>query len=111
MAFRDFLSSGFIAFGLCVVVGCGGAEVKLDPAASASPVVAGKDQIKQRLQAIIDSGSGGSAVGGVREALLELKKTEGPLADGLLKDLDALEKLQDPNQIKGMAQKMSDKLK
>ncbi len=111
MKLNRVFSVGVLTLGLGLISGCGPEEVKIDPAASSSPTVAGKDQIKERLQAIVDSGSGGSAVGGIREALLELKKTESSLADSLLKDLDALEKLQDPNQVKGMAQKMKDKIK
>ena len=111
MKLSRIVSLSLISFGLLVTVGCGGPEIKVDPAASAPPVVSGKDQIKQRLQAVIDSGSGGSALGGIREALEELKKTDAALAEGLLKDLALLEPLQDQNQIKGMAQKMFDKLK
>lgn len=111
MKFSHIFSLSLLSVGLLLTVGCGGPEVTVDPAASAPPVVSGKDQIKQRLQSIIDSGSGGSAVGGLREALEELKKTDAALAEGLLKDLAQLEPMQDPNQIKGMAQRMFDKLK
>ena len=111
MKLSRILSPGLISLGLLLTIGCGGPEVTADPAASAPPAVSGKDQIKQRLQAVIDSGSGGSALGGIREALEDLKKTDAALAEGLLKDLAQLEPLQDQNQIKGMAQRMFDKLK
>ena len=111
MKLSRIFSLSFVSLGLLLAVGCGGPEIEADPAASAPPVVSGKDQIKQRLQSIIDSGSGGSAVGGLRDALEELKKTDAALAEGLLKDLALLEPMQDSNQIKGMAQRMFDKLK
>lgn len=60
--------------------------------------------------AIASSGSGGSATGGVRDALMELKKTEAPLADQLLQDLAKLETLQDSEQIKALANQMVGKL-
>lgn len=70
-----------------------------------------KPQLKERLEMMAQTGSGGSATSGMREGLQELKKTDSALADGLLADLDNLEKLQDAAAIKAAARKMADKIK
>ena len=102
--------SVIVAFiGIAILPGCG-PTVKVDPKANTSPVLTGKEQVKERLKAIASSGSGGSATGGVRDALIELKKTEAPLADQLLQDLAKLEQLQDSAQIKALANAMVAKL-
>ena len=94
------------------LVGCGGAEVKIvDQSSSAAHAVSGKDQLKARLTEIANSGSGGSAVSGMQDGLMELKKTDDALATQLLKDLSVLENLQEAAEIKALAAKMADKLK
>ena len=99
-----------VAFvGMAILPGCT-PTVKIDPKSSASPVLSGKEQVKASLNAIASSGSGGSAVGGVRDALIELKKTEAPLAEQLLNNLVTLEQLQDSEQIKTLASQMAAKL-
>ena len=93
-------------------IGCGQAEVKIESKSSnEANKVSGKDAMKARLSEIASSGSGGSAVSGLREGLADLKKDDAALADQLLKDLDRLEKLQDPAEIKAAAGQMVDKIK
>jgi len=101
-----------LAWSASVPVGCPGPSAS-GPSQSSNEahVVSGKAQLKERLETIAQTGSGGSAVSGMRQGLDELKKTDAPLADSLLKDLEALEKLQDQAAIKAAARKMADKLK
>lgn len=91
--------------------GCGGSSSgPVTAKTSESPVISGKDQVKERLQAVAASGSGGSALGGVRQALEELKKTDAALADQLLQDLSALEQTDDAETLKKLATDMIAKL-
>lgn len=92
--------------------GCGQKEVKIEDKSSNEALkVSGKEQLKARLAEIASSGSGGSAVSGLRDGLAELKKTDGALADQLAKDLDRLETLQEASEIKALAGQMVDKIK
>lgn len=92
--------------------GCGPSEVKIeDKSNEAARAVSGKEQLRERLNEIATSGIGGSAVSGMRDGLMELKKTDDALATQLLKDLSTLETLQESNDIKALAGKMADKLK
>jgi hypothetical protein len=59
---------------------------------------------------ISETGSGGSAVSGMRAGLEELKATDATLAADLLKDVEALEKLQDPAKVKTLAFTMLNKI-
>jgi hypothetical protein len=107
---------GLIVLGLGSILcagGCGGGTTPADPSKSseAAQALNGKDQIRERLKMIADSGSGGSAVSGMRAGLDQLKATDAALAADLLKDVDALEKLQDAAKIKALATKMIEKLK
>jgi len=97
---------------LTMLAGCGGSPAA-GPSQStdAAHAVSGKAQLKERLEMMAQTGSGGSAVSGMRQGLDELKKTDAALADSLMKDLEALEKLQDQAAIKSAARKMADKLK
>ena len=99
-----------LVFLAAALPGCGGSEVEVQSQSEATPVTGGKEQIKARLSEIATTGSGGSAVSGIREALTELKATDEALANQLLRDLDRLETLSDPNQIKALAGSMADKL-
>jgi hypothetical protein len=91
-------------------VGCGGAKPEPTKSSDAAQALSGKDQIRERLRMISDTGSGGSAVSGMRAGLEQLKATEGPLAEDLLKDMEELQQLQGPSQIKAKANVMLDKL-
>jgi hypothetical protein len=108
---RVFAASLGFAFSL-PFCGCGPAEVKVeDKSSDQAHAVSGKEQIKARLAEIASTGSGGSAVSGLRDGLNELKKTDAALADQLLQDVGRLETLQDPNEIKALAGQMADRIK
>ena len=93
------------------LVGCGGSSpVVPSKSSEAAQKLSGVDQIKERLKMIAETGSGGSAVSGMRAGLDEMKATNASLAADLLKDVEGLEKLQDPAKIKALASKMLDKL-
>lgn len=94
------------------LTGCGPGEVKIeDKSSNEARAVSGKDQLKTRLTEIATSGIGGSAVSGMQDGLMELKKTDEALASQLLKDLEVLQTLQEPAEIKALAGKMADKIK
>lgn len=107
-----FFSFSIVAFfTLPIFSGCGGPEVVVDPKASESAPVDGKEQIKQKLDAIASSGIGGSACGGIRDGLMALKNTsDSQLADQLLTELQELEQLQDSEEIKAKAAAMAAQL-
>lgn len=115
MAILNFTRVSSVFLGLSLLlpnVGCGPAEVKIESKSSdEAHKVSGKDQMKARLSEIATSGSGGSAVSGLRDGLLELKKENAALADQLLKDLNKLEMLQDSAEIKALAGQMADRIK
>jgi hypothetical protein len=102
---------GWSAVLLIATNGCGGpAGSPITPTTPESVSVAGKDQLKQRLEGVIETGVTGSALGGVREAIVEIQKSDAALGDGLMKDYEELEKASSPAQIKSIAQKMVAKL-
>ncbi len=107
------ISNLIVALSLVIPLsGCGQSEVKIvDKSSNEAHKVSGKEQMKARLSEIAASGSGGSAVSGLRDGLIELKKTDAALADQLLNDLSSLEKLQEANEIKALAGQMADKIK
>jgi hypothetical protein len=110
------LQKSVLVLGLVSILsaaGCGGGTSPAEPSRSsdAAQALSGKDQLRERLTMIAESGSGGSAVSGMRAGLDQLKTTEAALAADLLKDVDALEKLQDAERIKALAKKMIEKLK
>jgi hypothetical protein len=89
-----------------LLTGCPG-----DPAVTSQSVTpAAPPAVKQMLEGVAQSGELGSGAQSIREELEKLKASDASKAEGLLKDLDALEKLTDPNQIKSSAKAMADKL-
>ncbi|MEI8021324.1 MAG: hypothetical protein WCH39_24160 [Schlesneria sp.] len=94
------------------LIGCGGGTGPVVPTKSsdAAQKLTGIDQIKERLKMIAETGAGGSSVSGMRAGLEELKATNATLAADLIKDMEALEKLQDPAKVKALAFKMLDKV-
>ena len=95
------------------VIGCtGGGKSPTLPSKSseAAQALSGKEQIKERLKMISETGSGGSAVSGMRAGLDQMKATEAELAADLLKDVEKLEKLQDPAKVKALAFQMLNKI-
>jgi hypothetical protein len=95
-----------------VLTGCGGTGSPPDlPSTEKALQVSGKDQLKQRLESVAQSGAGGSGLAGISDAIQALKATDASLAEQLLKDLDALEKAQSADQIKAIAGRMAVKIK
>lgn len=86
------------------VVGCSRPSTPPQPPSQAQPVVGSNDELKQRLEYIATSGAGGSALGGLREAVEKAGDAS------LVKDLGDLEKTQDPEQLKAIAKRMLEKL-
>ncbi len=89
--------------------GCSGSTVKVE-SQSQPAETSGKENLKKRLQAIAETGSGGSGLSGMRESILELKKTEPELANQLLTELGKLEKTSNADVIKKVASGMIEKL-
>lgn len=89
--------------------GCGGTAVKVE-SQSQPAETSGKENLKKRLQAVAETGSGGSGLSGMRESILELKKTEPELANQLLTELGKLEKTSNADVIKKVASGMIEKL-
>jgi len=84
------------------VVGCGGAPA---PVAAIDPSVKDKAELKSRLDGIAETGNAGSALAGMRQ---EIEKVGDK---SLAADMDQLEKAQNPDAVKQIAKRMSDKLK
>lgn len=72
--------------------------------------VSGKEELKKRLSSVAQTGSGGSGLAGIKEAIMELKASDAVVAEQLMVDLGQLETLEDPEQIKALAKQMSDRL-
>lgn len=95
-----------------VLTGCGGTGTPPDlPNTEKALQVSGKDQLKQRLESVAQTGAGGSGLAGIREAIDAIKASDASLAEQLLKDMDALDKAQTPDQIKAIAGRMAVKIK
>lgn len=89
-----------------VLMGCGGGGIPAPVSVTPPPPPA----VKALLEDVARTGELGSGAEGVRTALTELKASNGPVAEELLKELDQLEKLSDPAKIKAKAKAMADKL-
>lgn len=92
-----------LAFG-CTVIGCGPKSV------TKAVTPPGQEQIKPILEGIAEKGELDSGLMAVRDQLEAMKNTDAAKADALLKDLDELQKLRDPAQIKSKAKQMAGKL-
>lgn len=87
-----------------LAVGCSGPSTPPSPPAPDQPVLSSNAELKQRLEYIATSGVGGSALGGLREAVEKVGDAS------LVKDLGELEQAQDPERLKAIAKRMVDKL-
>lgn len=95
-----------------VLAGCGGTGTPPElPSTEKALQVSGKDQLKQRLESVAQTGAGGSGLAGIREAIEAMKATDASLAEELLKDMESLDKAQTPDQIKAVAGRMAVKIK
>jgi hypothetical protein len=97
-------SVGLICLLSFLLVGCTGPSTPPSPTPPSQPTVESNEVLKQRLNGMAESGTAGSALGGMREAIQKLGKED------LLKDLDELEKAQDPAAVKAIAKRMLEKL-
>lgn len=86
------------------LAGCGSPKITEE---KVTPVA---QDAKKLLSAVAESGELGSGSMMIRAELEKLKSSNSSKAEELLKDLDELSKMSDPNQIKAKAQTMADKL-
>lgn len=94
--------------------GCGGGG----SSAPQTPVDSAKERqvnstadLKKRLEEMAASGSGGSAVLGLKESIDQsVRSSNANLADELMKDVELLQNTTDPAEIKTIATRMAGKL-
>ncbi|MEN6496665.1 MAG: hypothetical protein ABFD16_20440 [Thermoguttaceae bacterium] len=96
-----WLKRCLVVLGLSVVLGCGGERVQ-----SVEPP---KNQSKTVLESVAQTGILNSGIMVVKEELEKMKATDAAKAEGLLKDLDQLEKMNDAARIKAKAKEMAAK--
>ena len=94
-----------LVLGMVALVGCGPKETTEQVEEPAS-----QDQVKSALENVVETGEVDSGLMTAREQLEAMQATDAAKAEELLKDLDALESLRDPAQIKAKAKEMVDKL-
>ncbi len=92
--------------------GCGG---KPSPGPSEDSAklraVSSTADLKKRLEEMASTGSGGSAVLGLKESIDQTLRSSNPkLADELMKDVQLLEQTQDPAEIKTITTRMAGKM-
>jgi Arc/MetJ-type ribon-helix-helix transcriptional regulator len=100
---REFRKTAGIAVVALALVGCGG--VKSVPVSPPPP-----SPVKTMLEDVAKTGELGSGAEAIRTGLTEMKSSNAAVADELLKELDQLEKLQDPAKLKAKAKAMADKI-
>jgi hypothetical protein len=98
-----WLKRSLVVLGLGLVLGCGSGE-------HVQSVEPPKNQSKTILESVAQSGILDSGMMSVREELEKMKATDAAKAEGLLKDLDQLEKMNDAARIKAKAKEMAAKL-
>jgi hypothetical protein len=96
-----WLKRCLVVLGLSVVLGCGGERVQ-----SVEPP---KNRSKTVLESVAQTGILNSGIMVVKEELEQMKATDAAKAEGLLKDLDQLEKMNDAARIKAKAKEMAAK--
>lgn len=103
-----------VLFGLLVIVGtmclagCGSGNAPDSNAAD--PSMAPPPPVKTMLEDLARSGELGSGSESLRSELEKIKATDEAKGKALLADLDRIQKMQDPEQIKAAAQKLLEKL-
>lgn len=100
--------NAIVLLALLGMVGCGSGSSSIAPPVAVTPAAA--PPVKAMLSDVAASGELGSGASMIREGLEALKATDSAKAEGLLKDLDALEGLSDPAAIKSKAKSMADSL-
>jgi uncharacterized lipoprotein YehR (DUF1307 family) len=92
----------------CVValLGCGDGGTTVKP-----PDTTAKDQVKQYLENIAETGAGGSEMGAIMEELKKLEESDPALAAELQEDAKTFMSTQNsPEQLKAKAKEMIEKL-
>ena len=107
----SILGCTLAGFAISAMCGCGGSgNVPTSKPTEVGMKFSGKEELKKRLTSVAETGSGGSGLAGIREAIVELKTSDAAIADQLLQDFGQLEKTEDTTQIKAIAQRMAAKL-
>jgi len=97
-------------FSISIMCGCGSGNVPTSKPTEVGMKISGKEELKKRLTSVGETGSGGSGLAGMREAIEALRGSDAALADQLIKDLGQLEQADGAEQIKALAQQMAAKL-
>ncbi len=105
MSFLRFMALVLV---LGLLVGCSGqpGSISVTPPPQQAPA----DAAKAALKDMADSGQVGSGIMAVRENLEKLKSTDAAKGEALLKELDELSKLNQPDAVKAKAKAMMEKL-
>lgn len=94
--------SGALVLAVVLLAGCGSGSVPVTPPAP--------PQAKAMLLEVAAQGQINSGIMAIREDLERMKATDPTKAQTLLRDLDQLERMNSPQQIKAKAKEMADKL-
>jgi len=104
----------FLLAGISLTTGCGSGTSPEGPVHdTAQQTLSSTQELKDLLSSVSQSGILGSGVAGVRNTLDGLKASNPALADGLLKDLERLEKAEAdgrPSEVMQIAKSMAGKL-
>ena len=98
---------GLVAAAVLGLVGCSGGDKPIDVTPVQTPAAT---NAKVSLEEIATTGQMGSGMMLLRENIQQLKAADEAKGGPLMTDLDALEKLTDPEQIKAKAKEMAGKL-
>ena len=98
-----------IAFllGMVVLIGCGPGSTTEGPDAVSDSMV---QSIKSALQDVAETGEMGEAFGEARGMVAELKETNPEIGNKLSADLEAMENLSSPDEIKAKAKEIAEGL-
>jgi hypothetical protein len=89
--------------GAAILAGCSNAPPSEDITAAPPPA-------KKMLEDVAQSGQLGSSALSIRDSLEQMKATDEAKANELLAEMDKLEKMGNPNDVKAQAKKMADRL-
>lgn len=95
---------------MLTVIGCGGDGVPKPTSVQQPTPVDSSTAIKNMINDIANSGELGSGSESLKSELEKMKATDEAKAKALLADVERMEKMSDPEQIKAAAKKMAEKL-
>jgi hypothetical protein len=98
----SLVRASVLLLAIALLAGCGGGSVPVTPPQP--------PQAKTMLLEVAAHGQINSGIMAVRENLEQMKATDPNKAQTLLRDLDQLERMNSPQQIKAKAKEMADKL-